>query len=377
MLIKNLFPRLEKDTLDMLNRFHSALSKTFPLKGKHREVLHKNVRALSDCLTSDRESLKKDYMGDARFMGAYLHYFLPWNLYRMSRLFSGINPSVRENGTIIDLGSGPLTVPLAMWMSMPALRTRPLTFVCVDRAPKVMNEGRKLFEQIAGNKAPWRIVTVKGSLGTKLREEGDLVVAANTLNELNLTARGKQQDPMGKLARNLRQYMAPNARLLLIEPGLRRSGEILSCLRGLLLEHGFTPLAPCTHSAECPMTGLGKAPWCHFNFGIDGAPSKLMDLTRRARLTKSGLSLSFLYMSESEVEHGDSVRVISEPFPLPEGRGQYACSSRGLTLLQYPPTGAMLYPGQFVIPQWPEESKTDIKSGAVVLPVAMKQDRKQ
>jgi ribosomal protein RSM22 (predicted rRNA methylase) len=377
MLIKNLFPRPEKDTLAMLDRFHATLSKTFPLKGKHREVLHKNVRDLSDSLTSDRESLKKDYMGDARLLGAYLHYFLPWNLYRMSRLFSGINPSVRDNGTIIDLGSGPMTVPLAMWMSMPALRDRKLTFVCVDRAPKVMNEGRKLFDRIAGPKAPWRIVTVKGSLGMKLREKGDLVVAANTLNELNLSARGKQQDPMGKLARTLRQYMAENGRLLLIEPGLRRSGETLSALRGLLLEQGLSPLAPCTHAGECPMTGLGKSPWCHFNFGIEGAPGKLMNLTRRARLTKTGLSLSFLYMSEGEAEHAEAVRVISEPFPLPEGRGQYGCSDRGLTLLHYPATGPLLYPGQFIVPHWPEETATDAKSGAVVLPVAIKQGKKK
>lgn len=372
MLIKNLFPRLDEQTLKMLDGFGRVLARAVPMKGKHRDVLHKNVRALSDNLTSDRESLKNDYMTDARYLGAYLHYFLPWNLYRLSRLFTGIEPYVNKDGTIIDLGSGPLTVPLALWISMPGLRERELHFVCVDRATKVMGEGRKLFDTLTKGKSRWKITTVKGSLGMQLREKGDLVVAANTLNELNWSGKNSQEMP-GKLAHSLTRYLKKDGRLLLVEPGLRQAGRTLAIMRAALMDQGLMPLAPCPHDTVCPMDGQGpEARWCHFNFGVDGAPEWLAGLTRRARLTKTGLSLSFVYMTSAQVNYVGSVRAVSEVFQLSEGRGQYACSDRGLTLLQYPRSGPMLFPGQFINPEWPEHPGKDGKSGAVILPVKAK-----
>lgn len=369
MLIKNLFPRLDEHVLKELDEFGRVLRKGFPLKGKHFEVLHKNVRALSDSLTSDRDGLRKDYMTDARFLGAYLHYFLPWNLYRLSRLFTGIEPYVNHGGTVIDLGSGPLTVPMALWISMPRMRERELTFVCVDRASKVMNEGRRLFDILTGGASKWKIVTVKGSLDKQLREKADLAVAANTLNELNWSGRDSERMP-GKVAHSLTKHLKEDGRLLLVEPGLRQASRTLTILRAELMDLGLMPLAPCPHDGYCPMHGLGTdARWCHFNFGVEGAPRWLSDLTHRARLTKTGLSLSFVYMSTAEVNYVGSVRAVSEVFRLPQGRGQYACSSRGLTLLQYPQRGPTLFPGQYIDPEWPEQSRTDLKSGAVILPV--------
>lgn len=372
MLIKNLFPRLDEQAIKQLDEFGRVLKKGVPLKGKHFEVLHKNVRALSDNLTSDREGLRKDYMTDARFLSAYLHYFLPWNLYRLSRLFTGIEPYVNDGGTIIDLGSGPLTVPMALWIALPKLRERKLTIVCVDRASKVMSEGRKLFDILTGGRSNWKIVTVKGSLGMQLREKADLVVAANTLNELNWSGRDSEQMPY-KTASSLMRYLKKDGRLLLVEPGLRQASRNLVIMRAELMDQGLMPLAPCPHDALCPMHGQGTdSRWCHFNFGVEGAPEWLNDLTRRARLTKTGLSLSFVYLATAEVGYVGSVRVVSEVFKLPQGRGQYACSSRGLTLLQYPQRGYTLFPGQFIDPDWPEQSRTDLKSGAVILPVKEK-----
>jgi len=372
MLIKNLFPRLDTQAAKELDEFGRVLRKAAPLKGKHFEVLHKNVRALSDSLTSDREGLRKDYMTDARFLGAYLYYFLPWNLYRLSRLFTGIEPYVNNGGVIIDLGSGPLTVPLALWISMPKMRERTLTFICVDRASKVMSEGRRLFDTLTGGTSKWKIVTVKGSLGMQLREKADLVVAANTLNELNWTGRDSEQ-MQGKVAHSLAKYLKKDGRLLLVEPGLRQAGRNLAVMRAELMDLGLMPLAPCPHDGYCPMHGQGTdARWCHFNFGVEGAPRWLTDLTHRARLTKSGLSLSFVYLTTAEVSYVGSVRAVSEVFKIPQGRGQYACSSRGLTLLEYPQRGPALFPGQSLPPEWPEQSRTDLKSGAVILPVTAK-----
>jgi len=118
-----------------------------------------------------------------------------------------------------------------------------------------------------------------------------------------------------------------------------------------------------------PATGKG-APWCHFNLSVNGAPDWLQGISREARLEKEGVSMSFLYLSPSGAKEWGGVRVISEPFKVGDGRGQYACSHKGLTLVEYGPKGPGIDPGRLLVPEWPVNPRTDRKSGAAVLPYA-------
>jgi ribosomal protein RSM22 (predicted rRNA methylase) len=374
MWAETLFPPLPDETAQILDNVGPALREAFPLKGKHFKFLPNNIRDMSAALTTDRAEARKMYMSEGKHLGAYIYYFLPWNLYRLSRLFTGLAPDLPEGATITDLGSGPLTAPLALWISRPELRSRKLRFICIDKAPAAMHTGMDVYKSLnrameAGS--PWEIKMVKGDILKPIREKSDLVIAANTLNELNWA--GKNADSLGqKVAKTLTGGLKPDGKLLVVETGVRLTGRIISLMREQLIDAGLAPLAPCPHVKECPMPGTSHGRWCHFNFDVNGAPQWLEDITRKARLTKKSVSLNLLYMTRDFQPPEQMVRAISEPFDVEGGKAQYGCAARGLTLLRYPGGTPTLFPGQSITARWPEQESFDPKSGAAELPVNFK-----
>ena len=367
MSIDRLFPNITEDKEVELERFGDILKKVWPMKAKHRDHLKYDIRDMSRSLTSERTERRQDYMTDAKFLSPYLCYFLPWNLYRMSRLFTGMELDIPENGEIVDIGSGPLTSVIALWMSRPHLRDRKLNFTCMDLSAKSMQAGLKLFKAEAGDDTKWRIRTVKASFTDQIKRKADLIIAANAFNELDWS--GRTTRPQAEmLTRHLTSSTKETGRILIIETGVRLSGRIIAEMRAQMLEQGFKPLAPCPHDKTCPMPATGKGtPWCHFNFSVKGAPKWLQMLSAEAQLEKNGVSLNFLYLSRKGGKDWGAVRTISEPFPLHGGKGQYACSDKGLTLVDYGLKHRPLFPGQIIVPDWPEKPKTDLKSNALIL----------
>lgn len=377
MSIDHLFPELDEDNVRQLERFGKLLAKTWPLKSKHRDTLKYGIRDMSRGLTTERADRKLDYMGDARFLSPYLYYFLPWNLYRMSRLFSGLELDIPDNGEVADLGAGPLTAIIALWMARPHLRTRQLSFTCMDRSPKSMQAGLKLFKALAGKDSPWRIRTVKGAFTDRLHRPADLIIAANAFNELDWSGRVARPQAE-KLARHLTTNTGDNGRILLVETGVRLTGRIIAEMRAQFMAQGYQPIAPCPHREECPMPALApNSPWCHFNFSVKGVPAWLEKLSAEAQLPKDNVSLNFLYLSPKGGQDWGAVRAISETFPLHGNKGQYGCSDKGLTLVEYAKGTRPAEPGMSLVPQWPAKPKTDLKSGAVILPVKPDKPAKQ
>lgn len=368
MSIDTLFPPITDENAAELERFGKLLKKAWPLKGKFRERLKYDIRDMSRGLTSERSKRRKEYMTDDKFLSPYLHYFLPWNLYRLSRLFTGLELDIPDSSQVADLGSGPLTTVLALWMARPHLRNRKLNFTCLDLSPKSMQIGLKLFTAMAGENSPWRIKTVKARFTDRLRHKADLLMAANAFNELDWS--GRTARPQAEqIAKHLSSSITDTGRVLVVETGVRLTGRVVAELRASLLETGFRPIAPCPHEEECPMPATGQGtPWCHFNFSTKGAPSWLETLSRDARLEKDNATLNFLYLSRKGGSNWGAVRAISQPFNLHGRKGQYACSDRGLTLVDYAPGTRPLAPGQSFAPTWPEKPKTDLKSKALILP---------
>lgn len=368
MSIDRLFPNLTPENEAELEKFGDILKRVWPLKGKHRDKLKYDIRDMSRGLTSERADRKIDYMSEAKFLSPYLTYFLPWNLYRMSRLFTGLELDIPDGSHVADLGSGPLTAVIALWMSRPHLRDRKLNFTCMDRAPKSMQAGLKLFQAVAGKDSPWRIKTVKANFTDRLNRKADLLIAANAFNELDWSGRVARPQAE-KITKHLINSTTETGRILLIETGVRLTGRIISEMRSQMIDNGFKPIAPCPHVEECPMPATGTgSPWCHFNFSVKGAPKWLEMLSSEARLEKDGVSLNFLYLSRKGGKDWGAVRTISEPFRLHDAMGQYACSHKGLTLVEYRDKQRPLFPGQTIVPDWPTKLKTDHKSKAVILP---------
>ncbi|MBG0790414.1 MAG: rRNA methyltransferase [Desulfovibrionaceae bacterium] len=370
-----LFPPLTDENAAELERFGKLLTKVRPLKGKFREHLKYDIRDMSRGLTSERSKRRKEYMTDDKFLSPYLHYFLPWNLYRMSRLFTGLELDIPEGGHVADLGSGPLTAILALWMARPHLRERELSFTCLDLAPKAMQIGLDLFRAMAGEDSPWRIKTVKAGFMDRLHDRADLLIAANAFNELDWSGRTARPQAE-KIAGHLAASASDTGRVLIIETGVRLTGRIIAELRAKLMETGFKPIAPCPHDGECPMPALSQAsPWCHFNFSTKSVPAWLEKLSGEARLTKDNATMNFLYLSRAGSTGWGAVRAVSEPFKLHGNKGQYACSDRGLTLIEYGPGTRPLAPGASFAPVWPAKPKTDLKSKALILPFRQRDEK--
>jgi len=387
---EQIFPRPSREFLTLLAGLPKHLDAAMPMRRQHRRELPGDIRHLSHLLTDERGDLRRDYLADPAALSAYMRYFLPWNIYRLGTLFAGLaidpggdNPD--GAATIVDLGTGPLTAPLTLWMSRPHLRKRPLHFVCVDRAPKPMRLGLDALNSLAaaqGGLAPWKVTLVKGPLDARLREKADLLIMANALNEVLHRGEGDLLEDADALAWHLSGMLTPTGSLCVVEPGIRPSAHLMSALRRGFLHHGLNPVAPCPHTGPCPMNGRGFTAWCHFNFDAELAPNWLKALSDEAKLAKDNVSLSFLSFSAKgrklEPAPGKTfVRAVSGPFELPaqEGQnavrrfGQYACSEHGLTLLSLAQKHLVPLPGALIEATWPEEPVQDAKSGALILPI--------
>ncbi len=380
-----LFPIPSAELLDGLAALPKALSKAFPLKTKHRAALPGGIRKLSDYLTVDRENLPRDYMSRAEFLAAYLHYFLPWNIYRQGRLLMGLDLALKPGARVVDLGAGPLTFLDALWLTRPGLRDQELEYLAVDRSESALKAGRKIFQEMAPD-SKWTIHTDNQPAGHLKFKPADLLVMANFVNEVDRAPRsGRLEDGASKEALMLERWeaqVASNGAILLIEPGVRDAGRFLSRVREAALANGWSIPAPCPHREKCPMPGLRNTPWCHFTFPTGDTPAWLSRLSHKAKLPKARASLSFLLMirgDDSPVRirpartpgrSAGVVRVISEGFDLPNRQlGRYGCSEKGLILLENSRNEMGPVPGDQVTVQWPAKPRRDSKSGGLVVPL--------
>jgi hypothetical protein len=370
-----MFSKLSPEVARTLAGIPRLIDEIAPVPARFRKDLTKNIRDLSDLLTSQRQSLSGKYQGNPAHYSAYLRYFLPWNLFRLCKLFAdgegnpatglfaGIAPLFSPDTTntpkplvITDLGSGPLTLPVALWISMPALREKNIEFRCFDINRHILKTGEQLFAKIAektagrGKVIQWKIKTIASSL-TEARAErkSTLVTAVNVYNELYWKLNAADTDALvtfadGEVAR-LASFCDTGGAVLIVEPGIPRSGTFIAHMRNRFIERGFSIDAPCTHHADCPMetnkVHRHSAKWCHFTFSADDAPAALRSLSQAARLPKEDGVLSFLLAHKNENKKDAAVaratvpvRITSGAFPLPDMRyARYGCSEKGLVLL--------------------------------------------
>lgn len=368
-----LLPEPSAPLAEGLAHLRPALDAALPLRPRHRAALPGGVARLSALLTTDRDRLPADYMSRPEHLAAYLHWFLPWNVMRLGRLLQGLAPDLPAGTRILDLGAGPCTFLVALWLARPDLRDRELRYLAVDRSEPALKAGRRLFAAMAGEDAPWRLSTTRRP---PRGGRADLLVAANMVNELDADRPARQKgpdlDPMERLVADWERLLDPAGRLLVVEPGVRTAAARLVRLRAAALERGWCAVAPCPHPDTCPLPGRRGGSWCHFAADAVGAPRWLAALGKAAKLPKERVSLSFLLLNRAgEVPPArDRVRVVSDAFALPGGRrGRYGCSGRGLVLLRSAagPGDAGTVSGDLVRVRWPERPERDPRSRALVV----------
>ena len=343
--------KLPTETRGILNSIPALIDRTFPLPGRFRSALPSNVAELSRLLTGARGERSLSYLSRPNFLSAYLRYFLPWNLYRLCRLLPSLDIPLRAGDTIIDLGSGPLTLVSALWITRPQLRDIPLEFYCVDRCGPALEAGKKFFAAIS-TAAPavgsnlWKInlaredIDFRTQAKSRVGADAALVCAVNLFNEVYENLPHNNSEALRRMAANIARYThsqaAADASILTVEPGIPQSGCFINFLRSAFMELGRPPVSPCPHSETCPLPGAKKR-WCHFAFETGEAPKDLLRLSAAAGIPKERLVLSFLLAgpaAKTIMENEREVRVVSDAFPLPNNRfGRYGCSAAGLVLL--------------------------------------------
>lgn len=380
-----LFRPLTPEMAAFLTGLPTLLNQIMPLSGAHRRTLPDAVHELSGLLTSERGGLDMPYWSAPRLTSAYIRYFLPWNLVRLGCFLPGLSlPQPTEGALIVDLGSGPLTLPLALWLSFPAWRDVPLDILATDSSGQPLDIGRKLFQLVAPE-SPWRIRTLRAPLHKALRDlrgEPLLITAGNVLNELadkrDRRDESTQAERMAELASRFASLLHPDGALLCIEPGNRLGGTVLEQLRAGAMEEGLTPVSPCPHPNDCPLLdrrGPGSG-WCHAALDSGQAPDWLLALSKDAGLGKTGLSLSHMLLRPKGAppEHApakegtETARILSDAFAVPGlGLARYACTGKGLALIA---ASAAIAQGTLIAVRPSRPPQTDPKSGARVMTAA-------
>ena len=203
-----LFPPLTEEARVILDQLPEVLARVWPLSAAHRRSLPDDIARLSRLLTTERAALDRPYWGTPAFVSAYMYYFLPWNLVRLIRLLAAMplpDPqAVAAQGgkaLLIDTGSGPLTLPLALWLARPEWRQAPIQVLALDSSSQPLELGRSLLHEVAALTfhQPWQVQIVRAPLEQAARQAAPLlsggqarpwlVSAANVLNELRFGKR--------------------------------------------------------------------------------------------------------------------------------------------------------------------------------------------
>lgn len=391
--------KIPEDAKEILDNFDSLIQDNLPLNSRQILKLPEDIRRLSHLLTDERDMRRLSYMNDKTFLSAYARYFMWWNLTRLSRLFSNIDISkinLHDNDICLDIGSGPLTVVTALWLSRPELRKIKLVWYCLDLSQSSLSLGENLYLSVVAKTVNpelneienhWKIVRVKGSFGTAIRQKAKFISCANMFNEVFQSESRPLDFLAKKYCNDLEKYADKKTSFLIVEPGVPRSARFISLLRDCFIRKGFQIIAPCSHCDTCPMDGrllkgqyakkasdsnrTGK--WCNFTFPAKSAPEKLQKLSAAAKLPKERAVLSFVFSTQEEAaksfqdESHILLRIASEPIRLGKKTGFYACSKLGL-VLYIPNKSQLIFSGDLISVEKPEgDFKRDFKTGAIII----------
>lgn len=358
------FAALTAEARRILEQFPLILNTVLPLDKKKKQALPQHIHSLFHELTDERSSRKTHYLNDPIKLSAYTHYYLWWNLVRLTKLLQTLDIQLDDGDYAADFGSGPLTFICALWIAKPQLRTKRLTWYCIDLSNKALSFGEDLFLALCAytghtgceEAVPWTIKKIHGAFGVTISQKVSLVTEANMFNELFWDSPLSFENHAEHVHRTILHYLQPRGAVLCIEPGIPLAGEFLSLVRAEFLKTGFKLSAPCPHNGLCCFphrymrTESVKVPlaihkWCHFTFETCDSPKNLLRLSQSAQLGKERASLSFLYGTvcgdekpvRGTTAQGTPTRICSDIIKINEKTiGRYACSEHGFILITGP-----------------------------------------
>lgn len=300
------------------------------------------VSELSRIFTKERDRLSVSYLDSSHLGTAYLQYFLPVNLAKIQRLLNEMpTPEVDERFSVLDLGSGPGTGPLAVldWWQRQGLPYA-LAVTAVDGSKAALRQARQLWDRYcqAPTLGAASLQTYEGDLErrvwleqVKQRAPFDLIVLANCLNEIHIDAKDSIEMRAGMVIEAL-SLLAPHGTMMIIEPALRETSRALLQVRDKLLQDKrCTIYSPCLHENVCPAL-VKPDDWCHEERAWE-PPAVIRQIDAEVGFIKDALKFSYLLLrkdGKTIVERqSDVFRVVSELRVMKGEKRAWLCNEQG------------------------------------------------
>lgn len=246
-------------------------------RGRRGSAVHAGS-AVHQGLIGARILVGTPYLADAELRGQYARDIAPRTESALARALDRISRSSTPPRRALNLGAGTGAVGRV-------LRARfgeTLELVEVDRTagPGVVRANLAV-----------ELPAVDGKF--------DLLVAAHLLNELFVDRPDRIARRSQRVLAWSNALLAPEGRLVLIEPALRETSRELLAVRDQLLRAGLHVVAPCFWTGPCPALARERD-WCH-----DAAP-----VPSRPRV-----DFSYLVLARESAGPRDLHRIVSDPLP--------------------------------------------------------------
>ena len=291
---------------------------------------------LSQCFTSERAYLPKNYLNKKELRAGYILYFVMANFLKMRFCLEAAGALERFAGSstikIADIGCGPGTASLACadyW------RGQTIEITAIDQNTGILHDAKHIFREFAEDNA--KLKTVYSNLHPKnirhvLKEKFNIIIAANFLSEIGDTQ--KQAELVSALLAN---HLETDGLLIIIEPALRWTTRNLMKLRDVLLStinhQPSTILSPCLHNLPCPMLATNHRDWCHMYLNWK-RPDVIEKIDRLIGNRKDYLKFSYLIFELSHyrtIEPSHPIwRVVSAPMHSKGKIELLLCNASGL-----------------------------------------------
>jgi ribosomal protein RSM22 (predicted rRNA methylase) len=167
--------------------------------------------------------------------------------------------------SILDIGAGPGTALWAFSAVFPIIKA-----TLIEQDAELIQLGQRLLLKGSPSCFKNAVWTQDNILHFKTLPPHDCAIFSYVLNEVPAEYHAKLIET---------GWQASLKYVVLIEPGTPKGYQIILSARQQLISLGAFIIAPCPHTAECPLASL-QSRWCHF--------SERLERSREHRLAKGG-----------------------------------------------------------------------------------------
>lgn len=321
----------------LLDLWRSGSGPSDGLSTAEADAVARGVKELSQGLTGERRLAGARYMARGDLLGAYLLYY--WPVSFAQTLFALRQGGISRGKRALDLGSGPAPGSMALleagWSQVTA----------IDQSSEALAVARQL-----ASRGGYKLDTASWRSGEKLPGTGswDLILAGHVFNEIGAGSL-EALDERFELLEQLGDRLAPDGKVLILEPAAHGPNAQALGLRDRAAAAGWFIEGPCFFQGACPALATGSA--CHdvLHWKV---PHLVAQTARRAGIDKRTSPFTWLVLSKRKgaTVNPQRVRVVSDPLLNKAGRRRVVvCGAAGRFSLSAP--------GAYRNPVWNQASR--------------------